>query len=201
MRTGFYLLSSAILSLTSIVFAQDFRPEIPRVWDDKEVAGFEMPLAQRDRSPRYMTAAEYYALKVRPIYRSYPVYARGREPVGYRESLMHKEPEIIFDASKLRTKEDWVRAGKLVFESWTAFRPAPEVAPAGNAQNMSADGVIHFYRGQYTIRKKGILEVAAGSSCAACHTRVMPDGSLFEGAQGTVNIPFSAASPPISRAD
>ena len=70
MRTGFYLLSSAILSLTSIVFAQDFRPEIPRVWDDKEVAGFEMPLAQRDRSPRYMTAAEYYALKVRPIYRS-----------------------------------------------------------------------------------------------------------------------------------
>ena len=40
----------------------------------------ELPLVQRDRSPRYMSSAEYYALKVRPIYRSYPAYAAGREP-------------------------------------------------------------------------------------------------------------------------
>ena len=73
-------MGSAILGVAELGFAQDFRPEIPRVWDDKEVERFETPLAQPERSPRYMRAEEYYALKVRPIYRSYPVYAPGREP-------------------------------------------------------------------------------------------------------------------------
>src|SRR5947208_7203512 len=64
-----------------------FHPDIPKVWDDRAVETMEVPLAQRDRSPRYMTSAEYYELKVRPIYRSYPAYAKGREPAGYLESL------------------------------------------------------------------------------------------------------------------
>lgn len=102
-----------------------FHPDIPNVWDDRAVETMEVPLAQRDRSPRYMTSAEYYLLKVRPIYRSYPAYAKGREPVGYLESLKEKEPEIIFDPAKLHTKEDWIQAGKLVFEAETQFRPAP----------------------------------------------------------------------------
>jgi hypothetical protein len=34
-----------------------------------------------------MSAEEYYKLKVRPIYRSYPVYAKGREPAGYLETI------------------------------------------------------------------------------------------------------------------
>jgi hypothetical protein len=87
-----------------------FRPDIPRAWDDQAVSTMELPLAQRDRSPRYMTSAEYYALKVRPIYRSYPMYAPGREPAGYLESLRQKDPEIIFDASSLHTKADWIQA-------------------------------------------------------------------------------------------
>ena len=70
-----------------VVSAQPFHPEIPRTWDDREVAAFQVPLAQRDRSPRYLSSQEYYALKVRPIYRTYPVYAPGREPAGYFESL------------------------------------------------------------------------------------------------------------------
>jgi hypothetical protein len=45
---------------------------------------------------------QYYALKGRPIYRSYPMYYPGREPKGYIESLKQKEPEIVFDASRLR---------------------------------------------------------------------------------------------------
>ena len=93
-----------------------FHPDIPKAWDDRAVESMEVPLAQRDRSPRYMTSAEYYALKVRPIYRSYPAYAKGQEPAGYLESLKQKEPEIIFDPAKLHTKEDWIQAGKLVFE-------------------------------------------------------------------------------------
>src|ERR1700723_1617205 len=121
MQARTYMIACAILALAASGAAQDFHPDIPKAWDDKEVERFEMPLAQRDRSPRYMTAEEYYALKVRPIYRSYPAYAEGKEPAGYIESLKQKEPEIIFDASKLRSKEDWIQAGKLVFEAENSF--------------------------------------------------------------------------------
>ena len=94
-------IGGAVLVLTATAAAQTFHPDIPRAWDDQAVEGFEVPLVERARSPRYMTAAQYYALKVRPIYRSYPAYAKGREPVGYLASLREKEPEIIFDPATL----------------------------------------------------------------------------------------------------
>lgn len=184
------------LILAGLCAAQEFHPDIPRAWDDGEVAHFEIPLAQRDRSPRYMTAAEYYALKVRPIYRSYPMYLPGRDPAGYIESLKQKEPEVVFDPSKLRTKEDWIAAGKVVFEADIEFRPAP-ARPSrleGLQLPVSKDGVLPgFVAGfRYYVRKRGVLEVG-GLSCADCHTRVMPDGSLFEGAQGSENQPNPGA--------
>ncbi len=130
MRHTACFIALSILTVAGRGTAQTFHPDIPKVWDDKEVERFELPLAQRDRSPRYMTAKEYYALRVRPVYRSYPTYLPGREPVGYRKSLEQKEPEIVFDPSKLRTKEDWIEAGKLVFESDVSFAAAPkEVVP------------------------------------------------------------------------
>src|SRR6266487_1869777 len=74
-----------------------FHPVIPRAWDDREVASFEVPLAQPERSPRYLSAAEYYALDVLSIYRGYPVYVPGKEPAGYMDRLKQVEPEIAFD--------------------------------------------------------------------------------------------------------
>ena len=115
------------------------RPDIPRAWDDREVATFQVPLAQRDRSPRFMTSEEYYKLTVRPIYRTYPIYLPGREPVGYLESLKQKEPEIVFDPSKLQTESDWIRAGELVFDAApTVAVPPPEALKAADAQNQMA---------------------------------------------------------------
>jgi mono/diheme cytochrome c family protein len=185
----------AILALAGSGVAQEFHPDIPKAWDDKAVESFEMPPAQRDRSPRYMTAEEYYKLEVRPIYRSYPMYVKGREPAGYIESLKQKEPEIIFDPAKLHTKEDWIAAGKLVFESEVFFNPAPTGGPTVlPSLPVSSDGVLpSFYFGfRYIVRKEGKLEVGLGS-CAECHTRVMQDGSLFEGAQGVVPQPVAAS--------
>jgi hypothetical protein len=171
---------------------QSFQPNIPRAWDDAEIQRFETPLAHRDRSPRYMSAAEYYALKVRPIYRSYAMYAPGREPAGYIEWLKNKEPEIIFDPSKLRTREDWIQAGKVVFESETQFRTAPNSGPSveGLALSLGTNGELPSFLpfNRYYVRQKGVLEVGI-NSCAGCHTRVMPDGSLVEGAQGVVDQP------------
>jgi hypothetical protein len=183
-----------MLALSLCCHGQDFRPEIPRAWDDKAVEGLELPLAQRDRSPRYMSADEYYKLKVRPIYRSYPAYAKGQEPLGYLEWLKQREPEIIFDASKLRTREDWVAAGKLVFESETKFFPAREQPAAADiAWPVGKDGVLPgFVPGyRYYVRKKGVLEGGV-NSCAGCHTRFVPDGSFFQGGQGSV-APVSEA--------
>jgi hypothetical protein len=94
------LLGCLILVSAETGSTQAFHPDIPRAWNDEGVPHFETPLAQRDRSPRYLTSQEYYALKPLVIYRSYPMYAPGREPGGYIESLKQKEPEIIFDPSK-----------------------------------------------------------------------------------------------------
>jgi hypothetical protein len=178
---GFYLLSA-------FAAAQTFRPDIPRAWDDGEVEAFQVPLAQRDRSPRFLNSSEYYALKVRPIYRTYPVYAPHREPAGYMEGLQQKEPEILFDASKLRTKQDWIDAGELVFDSSPI--PGDPASPLQMAMVAGApatrDGVIPLFR--YVIRKKGVVEIGGGSSCRACHTRLMPDGSLIKGAQGSLPL-------------
>jgi hypothetical protein len=82
MRINFKPLAG-LLVIVAVGSGQDFRPEIQKVWDDVAVAGFEVPLAQRDRSPRHLSSREYYALKVRPIYKTYPMHDPGKEPAGY----------------------------------------------------------------------------------------------------------------------
>ena len=191
-----WLLLCAVFSAAFSCAAQQFHPVIPKAWDDKQVETFEVPLAQRDRSPRHLSSDQYYKFKVRPIYRSYPAYADGQEPSGYLESLKQKEPEIIFDPSKLHTRQDWIAAGKLVFESEIFFRPAAQMPSAGATPwPVSGDGVlpsfVPFFR--YYIRKKGVLEVGSGA-CMTCHTRIMPDGSFLEGAQGMVRAPDTEAN-------
>jgi mono/diheme cytochrome c family protein len=165
--------------------AQTFSPLIPRAWDARETNSFELPLAQPDRSPRYPSEKEYYSYEVRPIYRTYPIYAPDREPSGYWESLQQREPEIVFDAAALKTKQDWIRAGELVFES-----PILYVAPANRARYMemfravpyptTAEGIIPNFK--YVIRKKGVVEIGV-NACAECHTRTLADGSVVKGAQ------------------
>src|SRR6266567_8942261 len=126
MRKKPFLIFGGLLWAT-IAAAQTFHPQIPKAWDDREVARFEVPLAQPDRSPRYLNAAEYYALEVAPIYRAYPVYAPGKGPAGYLGILKAKDPEIVFDSAKLRTEQDWIRAGELVFDSPTRLAPFERV--------------------------------------------------------------------------
>jgi hypothetical protein len=181
---------SLLALLVTTAAAQDFRPDIPRTWDDQAVETFELPLAQRDRSPRYMKSAEYYALTPRTIYRSYPMYAPGREPVGYREWLLNREPEIIFDPANLKTKEDWIKAGKIVFDSGGRIFPAPDQPEVDPLLPISPEGILPYFRPGYTyiIRKKGVLEIQS-NACANCHVRIMPDGSFIYGAQGVKERP------------
>lgn len=113
--------TTGMLVLTvGLVAAQDSR-RIPRTWDDEEVARHEVPLARPEASPKHVSSDYYYRIPVRPIYKSYPVYAYGHEPPGYLEWLRQQEPVVIWDDNgrrpPLRSDADWLRAGELVFDA------------------------------------------------------------------------------------
>jgi hypothetical protein len=174
---------------------------IPKTWDDAEMDKLEVPLANPIGSPIQAPADYYYRIPIRPIYKQYPVYAPGREPAGYIAWLKQQEPVIIWDAShkpKLETEADWIRAGEIVFTAGgtpndQGFITLADVQSAAWYQNsgipLTKDGVLPFVH--YIIREKGKIELGA-FSCAMCHTRVMPNGTVLKGAQG--NFPFERAA-------
>jgi len=177
------------------VAAPAFSPTIPRVWNDEEMAALEVPLADPAASPKHVSADYYYSIPVRPIYKSYTVYAPGKEPPGYLEWLKQQEPETVFDASKLKTEADWIKAGETVFDAPafydTLVRASDVRDPlwyAHTSARAAKDGTLPWFR--YVVREKGKVELGT-ISCAMCHTRVMADGTVIKGAQG--NFPFEQA--------
>ena len=160
--------------------------QIPTTWDDAEVSTLEVPLADAAHSPVHVSSRIYYRLPVRPVFKSYPVYAPDKEPPGYIEWLQRQEPEIVFDAATLNTDADWIRAGELVFDAPIRYAPLasrlvqdPEIYST-IGMPVTPEGVMPFQR--YVIRKKGEVEVG-DASCGQCHTRVMSDGVVVKGAQ------------------
>ena len=160
---------------------------VPRTWDEEAMASVELPLASTGVPPEHISSDYYYRMSVQPIYKSYPIYAPGREPRGYFERLQQLEPEIAFDPAKLKTEADWIKAGELVFDAQGAFDSNLNLEVRNPAWYedvrvpLTKDGVMPYRR--YVIRKKGTVEVGS-FSCAMCHTRVMADGSVVKGAQG-----------------
>ena len=64
--------------------------------------------------PTHISAKEYYSLPVENR-QTYPVYYPGREPEGYWEMLQHVAPKPLIEREQLKTKSDWVEAGRRVF--------------------------------------------------------------------------------------
>ena len=181
--------------------AQRTKTIVPKTWDDAAMATLELPLANPIGSPKDVSAEYYYKIPVRPIYRSYPIYAPGHEPQGYMKWLQRQDPVIVWDDGghrpPLRTNADWIKAGETVFNAPIEFSPplSPSVKDVHDpawyskaAVPTTPDGIMPFM--VYVIRKKGAVEVGAGS-CETCHTRVMPEGTVLTGAQG--NFPFERA--------
>jgi hypothetical protein len=169
---------------------------IPKTWDDAGMASLDVPLASPIGSPKQVASSYYYQIPVRPIYKSYPVYAPGHEPPGYMDSLKQKDPVILWDdkdhAPPLKTDADWIRAGETVFDAPIAFVPANLLSLLRDEQfyretniPVAADGTVPFF--QYVIREKGKVEMGV-QGCGTCHSRIMPNGSVLKGAQG--NYPF-----------
>jgi hypothetical protein len=191
-RRSISALLLSIFPLLAQTGSQAFRPEIPKVWDDAAIHDVELPLAARIHV-EHMPADFYYRIPVRPNVKTYPIYLPEKEPTGYWQWLQNQEPQPAFDPASLRTKEDWIKAGELVFEAPKDFTPFDD--PFTDVRNPKwyqftgikgdKNGIVPYYR--YVIRKKGTVEVNL-DSCAECHTRLMSDGSVVKGAQG--NVPF-----------
>src|SRR5687768_14327251 len=58
------------------------RPVAPKIWDDKALADWALPLAGVKATPHFYSEAEYYAAPAADL-RTYPVYHPDREPSGY----------------------------------------------------------------------------------------------------------------------
>ncbi len=178
-----------------------FSPVIPKVWDDENMSTLQVPLANSIASPRQVSSEYYYRIPVRPIYKSYPVYAPGKEPQGYFEWLKQQQPESAFDTSKLKTEADWIKAGEVVFDAPTFYdvlvRASDVQDPSWHKSTglqAAKDGTLPWFR--YVVREKGKVELGT-LSCAMCHVRVMPDQTVIKGAQG--NFPFEKAGEVIAK--
>lgn len=184
-----------VLFFSLVARPDDRTPAIPKVWDDGLLAGWHVPLAVAGAEPVPLTAGQFYRLPELKIYKSYPVYAPGKEPDGYLEKLRRSEPELVFDPTRFRNDADWIRAGELVFDAPVTISAIEEQAYISDAAwyrdrkvPIAKDGTVPFYR--YVVRQKGKVEIGT-LSCGNCHTRVLPDGSVVKGAQG--NFPRSQA--------
>jgi hypothetical protein len=175
--------------------SREFKPNVPTVWDEKALHKLELPLAGLGKPVKHVSAAYYYRVPTVAIDKGYPVYHPSKEPSGYVDWLKKQEPQIVFDAAKLKTEEDWIKAGELVFHAPDHGRgPAFEEIhdPAWykiyKVGFYEKSGVVPSFI--YVVREKGKVTIE-GAGCARCHARVLPEnGQLIVGAQG--NFPNSS---------
>ncbi len=115
------------------------------------------------------------------------MYHPDREPPGYWEHLQHLKPEPLVDVSRIRTEDDWIAAGKRVWEELdaTSFRSGdPDLIRQARSRDVLAkaalrpDGTIFQLR--WVVTSRGIE--LSYLECGSCHTRYMSDGSLLPGA-------------------
>ncbi len=209
-HTGILSVNTRAADGSAPAAAPGFRPNIPQGWDEGTVVNLQVPLAEAKYSPVEIAWEYYYRIPRRLIYKSYAVYAPGREPAGYFDWLKQQEPQILWGvgydgqshAPPLETEADWIKAGELVFDAPIAYDTDPWGASVVSVDQVRTpawygaihppvgrDGVLPFAR--YVIRKRGVVEIGQ-QSCGMCHTRVLNDGTVVKGAQG--NFPFDGAA-------
>jgi hypothetical protein len=167
-------------------YSQHSKPEIPRIWDEAALKDWATPLAGLNVRPTHISAKEYYSLRVENL-RTYPVYFPGREPAGYWEMLQRVGPQPLIEPEKLKTKKDWIEAGRKVFEGADDLHLrtfAPELlSTARNLKTFEGrqplpDGTVSDLR--WVPTKNGVA--LSLSNCTNCHLLLLQDGTLIPGA-------------------
>jgi mono/diheme cytochrome c family protein len=176
----------------SIVFAQSGGPLIspPRFWNDRDLQDWATPVAGLNVRPGHYSETEYYSAPIGEYVRTYPVYLPGREPAGYWEMLQKTKPEPLI-TSGARTMVEWVNEGRRIFHELDLpylrnydpkviqlLRSADECRKLGG--HAQKDGTMLGYR--WVPTSKGLA--LSQQDCAVCHSRVMPDGGIVDGAPG-----------------
>lgn len=191
-------LSGVALLVSSISFLWNAN-EIPVTWDMESIKRFHLPPPDSTVRVVYAPKAYYDSLPDHVIVKTFPYYIREFEKPGYLDSLRSIEPEVLFNPANLKTQQDWIKAGELVFNWPVAYTPydgkeskltTKDFATAGK---ITKDGVYPFSR--YVVTQRGKIQIGS-MSCASCHTRVMDSGEVIPGAQGNVfnNNVFAAAA-------
>ena len=177
-----------VVSLSLAVLAAQLAhgPTVPRAWDEVALSDWATPIAGLGVRPGHFSEREYYAVTGDNL-RTYPVYHPDREPPGYWEHLQHLKPEPLVNVSRIRTEDDWIAAGKRVWEELdaTSFRSGdPDLIRQARSRDVLAkaalrpDGTIFQLR--WVVTPRGVE--LSYLECGSCHTRFMPDGSLLPGA-------------------
>ena len=176
-----------------------WEPKIPRTWDDESLHGLELPIVGLDAPVTHISPDYYYSIPEAPIPKSYPVYAPEHEPAGYMEWLKQQEPAEAVDFSELQTKEDWIKAGRYIFDGpfsplSARNRPTAEQWREYSGTDLylrpAKDGTYPWVR--YWVVEKGDVR-GFFTECGSCHTRVLDDGRVVPGAQGNLNESFDHA--------
>jgi mono/diheme cytochrome c family protein len=171
-----------------MAMAADVAPEAPHTWVVADIQSGTLPPPVRGATITPIGADYYYRMPEYVMFKRYPVYASGREPAGYLERLSRADPEVTFDPKMLRTDDDWIRAGQEVFRYPIALFPMEQLAVWRDI--LKACGISPARDGTFpqlsiVVPSKG-NPMAGFLSCATCHTRVQPDGTVIEGGQGSV---------------
>ncbi|MBV8072019.1 MAG: hypothetical protein JO270_19080 [Acidobacteriaceae bacterium] len=176
---------------------------IPKTWDDAALATSQLKPPIAGASIKPVPASYYYKTKERVLYRVHPVYSSKTEPPGYLDKLAQTEPELTFNESNLKTDQDWIAAGREVFRYPVNTGPASETIPLFRGV-LERCGVPPAKDGTYPqlgiiVPRKGVV-LAGFLSCATCHTRIQPDGSVIEGAQGSLPDTILGFPPELEKA-
>jgi hypothetical protein len=193
----FVLMASIELALS----AQTTRA--PKIWDDQALEDWATPIAALGIRPGHFSAAEYYAAPADNL-KTYPVYRPDKEPPGYWEWLQKQKPEPLVDASKLRTREDWIKAGETAFQYLDdpLARTADPLKIAAMRDPKAWDGVWTQADGSLRIARWAVTEKGvqvAFAACANCHAASLPDGATIWGAP-IGNVPDGKRLSPVDLA-
>ena len=157
--------------------------EAPRIWNDRDLSNWAMPVAGLNVRPGHFSEKEYYAAPVGEFVRTYPVYFPGREPTGYWEMLRNAKPEPLIKPGA-RTMSDRVKDGDRVFHEldiaflrsydpkWMAI-----LRSADEYKKPRADGTVC---GLLLVPTSKGLALGV-EDCVGCHSRLMPDGRILDG--------------------
>jgi mono/diheme cytochrome c family protein len=161
--------------------------EAPRFWNDKELSDWATPVVGVNVRPSHYSEAEYYAAPELELVRTYPVYAPGKEPAGYWEMIQKAKPQPLLTPGP-RTEAEWRSEGKRVFHELDVpfvRNYDPKVIAFFRSEEFRKidglalkDGTIPVIR--WATTSKGLAITI--QECASCHSHIMPDGTILDGA-------------------